>query len=57
MVLVRDMPAVGRGFIERLEPPDIKNFTGLSHHQKKVEKLPSFQLQPFLNVVIDPFPG
>ena len=26
MVLVRDMPAVGRGFIERLEPPDIKNF-------------------------------
>ena len=25
MVLVRQMPAVGRGFIERLEPPDIKN--------------------------------
>ena len=26
LVLVRQMPAVGRGFIERLEPPDIKNF-------------------------------
>ncbi|MFL2802080.1 MAG: glycine/sarcosine/betaine reductase selenoprotein B family protein [Paracoccaceae bacterium] len=26
LVLVRQMPAVGRGFIEKLEPPDIKNF-------------------------------
>ena len=25
MVLIREMPAVGRGFIERLEPPDFDN--------------------------------
>ena len=34
MVLINEMPAVGRGFIERLEPPKIKN----SAWTKPVEK-------------------
>ena len=39
MVLLRDMPKVGRGFIERLQPPIVKNHSWTVPNSKSKRKI------------------